>query len=466
MADRQPVGLTLSDRAVGVLLALAAGDAMGWMTEFVRSPEDLKRKMGVEEISGFHEWSKQVGGRFQGYTDRVLPGDYSDDTQLTISTAACIGSDGRFDYQTFCEKEFPFWLEYARGAGGTIKEAARKIQRRSASWNSNFFHRKIKGKTVDYRDGGANGAAMRIAPHVLANVGRWSQAEADIWRNTIISHGHPRAILGALLYGYALHDVIHLSSPPDGREVVARLGQAVKVMEIPNLQGLHRWLDEWNEGSPVSFKTVFEQTVQEAVALLRVVWLALQQQTESTQVLKQLGCFEPNTRGSGLATVIAGLYLFARAPTETAENIVLATNMIGSDTDSIAAFTGGLGGALQGREAVPEDWRAVLQDAEFLERLGRYLADSAWRNESNWKPRREVPATNLGTPAVRSRLHEYQRLIHIWLGPGIVAHVETQGLLTKSRTATIARIDFDAGQSCVFAFRTDEADVTLFETSE
>ena len=140
------------------------------------------------------------------------------------------------------------WLEYARGAGGTVKEAAEKIQRKSADWNSNFFSRKMKEGTIDYRDGGANGAAMRISPHVLANVGRWTQAEADIWRNSIISHGHPRAIIGAILYGYALHTALQWSESTTGLELIEALGNWVKQLEIPQIPALKTWLIEWNKG--------------------------------------------------------------------------------------------------------------------------------------------------------------------------------------------------------------------------
>jgi len=93
----------LSNRTAGSLLAAAAGDAMGWMTEFIRSPDDLKRKMGVDRVTEYQAWSKQVGGRFQGYEDYIAPGEYSDDTQLTICTAACISPNGCFDYRTFCD---------------------------------------------------------------------------------------------------------------------------------------------------------------------------------------------------------------------------------------------------------------------------------------------------------------------------------------------------------------------------
>ncbi len=452
----------LSNRTAGSLLAAAAGDAMGWMTEFIRSPDDLQRKMGVDRITEYQAWSKRVGGRFQGYEDYIAPGDYSDDTQLTICTAACISPNGSFDYRTFCTLEYPMWLEYARGAGGTVKEAAEKIQRKSADWNNNFFSRKMKQETIDYRDGGANGAAMRISPHVLANVGRWTQAEADIWRNSIISHGHPRGIIGAILYGYALHLVLEGSAPLVGEELIETLGNWVKSLEIPQIPELKTWISEWNKGRGESFNTVFANNKQETVEQLRLVWSALHKDESPKSVLEKLGCFDRNTKGSGLGTAIAGIYLFARHPETTQENIITAANMIGSDTDSIAAFVGGLGGAAFGLEAIPETWRSQIQDAPFLIELGKHLAAISLQKPDNLKIRPGASGMKLGKPLSRLNVNNNLQVLHRRLGMGTIAAVDTQALLTKGRTATIVNINFDVGQSCKFVFRNDAPRETLF----
>jgi ADP-ribosylglycohydrolase len=452
----------LSNRTAGSLLAAAAGDALGWMTEFIRSPDDLQRKMGVDRVTEYQAWSKQVGGRFQGYEDYMAPGDYSDDTQLTICTAACISPNGCFDYRTFCDLEYPMWLEYARGAGGTVKEAAHKIPRKSADWNSNFFSRKIKEETIDYRDGGANGAAMRISPHVLANVGRWTQAEADIWRNSIISHGHPRAIIGAILYGYALHTVLQWSESTTGEEFIETLGNWVKQLEIPQIPALKTWLSEWNKGRGEPFETVFSNTKQEAVDQLRLVWSALHKDESPESVLKKLGCFDRHMKGSGLGTAMAGIYLFARNPEQTEENIIIAANMIGSDTDSIAAFVGGLGGAVFGLEAIPETWRSRIQDAPFLISLGKHLATIAVGKTDHLKIRPGTSAMKLGKRLSRNEVQSGMSVLHRRLGTGVITEVETQPLQTQGRTVTIVRINFEVGQSCKFAFRADAPSETLF----
>ena len=452
---------TLTERTTGSLLGAAAGDALGWMTEFIRSPEDLKRKMGVDRVTEFLPWNKRVGGRFQGYEDYIAAGDYSDDTQLTICTAACILPNGHFDYRTFCDREYPMWLEYARGAGGTVKEAAKKIQRKSAQWNNNFFTRKIKKRTIDYRDGGANGAAMRISPHVLANINRWQQAEADIWRNTIISHGHPRAIIGAIIYGYALHNALQWSEFSTGQQLIEILGNWIKDLEIPSISGLNTWVREWNKGRNESFQTIFANTKQEAVEQLRLIWQGIYKKQAPQKILKQLGCFDYETKGSGLGTALAGIYLFACQPEKLEENIIIAANAIGSDTDSIAAFVGSLSGAAFGLTTIPQKWLSQTQDKQFLIDIGKHLATISM----NINPQTEIrPQIDKKSSRHLSRkcIENNMRIFHRALGLGTITRVDEQALMSKDKTVTIASITFDIGQSCKFPFRTDNPLETIF----
>ncbi len=192
----------------GSLKLAAIGDALGWITEFEKSRESLQEKYGIDYINSFYDWKKNVGGRFYGYVDYIKAGSYSDDTQLLLSVARSIKSDGFVNQEYFAKKELPEWLLYSRGAGRTIKNAAKKIERKSAKWNNNFFTFRVGKINVDYRQSGANGAAMRILPIALANFGEIDKIKEEIFGNSIITHGHPRAILGAMLYGYAIDTIL------------------------------------------------------------------------------------------------------------------------------------------------------------------------------------------------------------------------------------------------------------------
>ena len=188
----------MKNRFKNSILLSAIGDALGWITEFEKSVDSIENKYDKSTIDSFYSWEKYVGGRFNGYLDKIKAGSYSDDTQLLLSVARSIKPDGSLDNYYFSKIELPAWLLYARGAGRTIKNAARKIERKSAQWNSNFFTYKAGKTTLDYKDSGANGAAMRILPIALANHKKEEKIKEQIFANSIVTHGHPRAIAGAI----------------------------------------------------------------------------------------------------------------------------------------------------------------------------------------------------------------------------------------------------------------------------
>ncbi|WP_443072461.1 ADP-ribosylglycohydrolase family protein [Streptomyces sp. RPT161] len=57
----------------------------------------------------------------------------------------------------------------------------------------------------------ANGAAMRVAPHVIVHhEGSFGDLATDVVRDATTTHGHPRALLGALVHAYALWTILGL----------------------------------------------------------------------------------------------------------------------------------------------------------------------------------------------------------------------------------------------------------------
>jgi ADP-ribosylglycohydrolase len=97
------------------------------------------------------------------------------------------------DWQEFfAKKELPFWLTYQRGGGRALLQAAKSYSEKKMPLCQSTFAR-------DYFKAGGNGAAMRILPHVIAAARTSNKQDlmSDVVRNTLITHGHPRAFLGA-----------------------------------------------------------------------------------------------------------------------------------------------------------------------------------------------------------------------------------------------------------------------------
>ncbi|MBF8962993.1 ADP-ribosylglycohydrolase family protein [Pontibacter sp. FD36] len=437
----------------GSIKLAAIGDALGWITEFEKSAESLSKKYSTDRIEKFYDWQKNVGGRFLGYTDFIKAGSYSDDTQLMLSVARSIKQGGTVDQHYFSKVELPNWLHYARGGGRTVKNAAVKISRKSAKWNSNFYSFKVKDTLVDYRDSGANGAAMRILPIALANLGDTEKIKEEIFGNSIITHGHPRALLGAMIYGYAINQIL-LFRPEhfNPQSFITQIGADFHhkfSLEFLNKADYQQWLKEWNKNGR-NFKTEYIKILDESQQYLRDVYYALQKDVPVKDTLKQLGCLSPETKGSGTSTVLAGIYLTCRYHSKPSEAIVEAVNALGTDTDSIAAFTGGLIGALHGQQCIPQKWRKV-QDEIYLEEVADTLL-----NISESKDERPVNGIKF---EVHKSLNEISnddfQLEEVVsfnpLGIGTINKIDRQNTLTNGKYNLILDVEFTIGQTCVFS---------------
>lgn len=433
----------------GSIKLSAIGDALGWITEFEKSQQSLKEKFGTDRIENFYTWKKTVGGRFYGFVDTIKAGSYSDDTQLLLAVARSIKKDGNLDHNYFAKIELANWLDYARGGGRTVKAAADKISRKSTKWFNNFYNFKVNGENYDYKQSGANGAAMRVLPIALANLGNTEKIKEEIFCNSIITHGHPRAILGAMLYGYAVNQII-VFRPEDfnWENYLTQIGldfpkkfelSFIKKMEI------REWLKEWNKSSNNTFESVYAETITETQNQLRFVFQSIKQNLSVQETLKKIGCFDPSTKGSGISTVIAGIYLATKFHDKPLEAIIESVNALGSDTDSIAAFTGGLVGALHGHSIIPEKWKSV-QDIQYLDEISeRLLAISEDRFKENLLPN----STNLkllNNPK-DDNFHIDDIIEFIPLGKGKITFIDRQATLTKGKYNLLLEAHLDSGQS-------------------
>lgn len=441
-------------RYINSILLSAIGDSLGWITEFEKSTNSLKNKYGVSEIDKFYDWEKYVGGRFNGYLDKIQSGSYSDDTQLLLSVARSIKANGNVDNIYFSKTELPSWLKYARGAGRTIKNAAKKIERKSAVWNDNFFTYKAGKSTLDYKDSGANGAAMRILPIALANHNKFEKIKECIFSNSIITHGHPRAIVGAILYGHAINTMLNQKFEQfNYQSFLTELGKNIEEQFRPTFisQPEYRsWITKWNKNQETEFIAVYGQTVQEALYALRDIFKFIRDGKSSKESLQSFGCFSPATKSSGISTVIGGIYLALKHYNTPEKAIFEAVNSIGTDTDSVAAFAGGLIGCLYDTDIIPNHWKNV-QDSEYLISIAYRLY-----NISNNQFQNSLANTfSLGTKSFNEissdSFVENEEIELKPLGKGIITSIDRQKTLTSGKYILIIEVDFEIGQSCKFS---------------
>jgi len=445
----------------GSIQLSAIGDAMGWMTEFERDANGLNKKFGVERIEKFYNWEKQVGGRYYGFIDKILAGSYSDDTQLTLSVARSIRDDGTIDNERFSKLELHNWLYYARGGGRTVKVAARKINRKSASWNNNYFNFKIGQNNIDYRDCGANGAAMRILPVALANIGVFEKMKAGIISNAIITHGHARAIIGAIIYGAAIDLIIHYTKEDfDPIDFLTDLGKTIREKLALNKNEndwLNDWIEKWGTGWLFDFESHYESIIEEVLGQMRGLFIALRDETPYPKLLSDLGCYKPETKGSGTATVLAGIFLAIKFYKKPKDAILNAVNSVGTDTDSIAAFTGGIIGAIYGDDIIPEEWKNI-QDIDYLEKMAEHLYNI---NKGDYNSHDSIvmgSAYKTINDFEMDELNKDDPFFFEPIGLGTITGIERQPVLISGKYALIVDIDFESGQTCRFSKACNEKD--------
>ena len=379
------------DRAV-VQSALwaAAGDALGWITELSHGLKGVVRRAGVRRITKPVAWKRIIGGR-GGPRVNLLAGTYSDDTQMRLAVSRSIRGDGSFDVEAFAKIEMTVWPTYALGAGLGSKTAAVSLSRRSVNWFSNFYD--SGGKK--YTDGGGNGAAMRIQPHVWSSSSGSDSLIVDVLRDAVVTHGHPHGFCGAIFHALCLEDVVKKREIPRPEEWAVYIDRFLDlprlVAEEPQLASF--WKPGWETSAGVSLSGAVAKIRDDGQRDLEFVTKLKESSPAESykQIIRQLGCLEPKFRGSGLKTALAALvlaYLFRNCDLE--EALQTAVNELESDTDTIATMGGALLGAISNR--MP-DW--PLQDQGYIvgeaQRLaaiarGQHQDSFTYPDLGNWDP--------------------------------------------------------------------------------
>lgn len=292
------------DRACGVLVATAAGDALGAPYEFhpARGPEKTVAMVG--------------GGAF-GWK----PGEWTDDTSMALAIAevAATGTDLRDESaQDAIVERWYDWSRTATDVGNQTRNVLGSVGAQggwaaSALATSRSLHERS-------RHTGGNGALMRTAPVALAYLGEHDEDALVTAAREIsaLTHFDPDAQDACVLWCCAIRHAVrtgeldvrvgmrHLDH--DRRDVWAKrldVAESSRPAHIPN----NGWV----------------------VAALQAAWSAIAM----------------TDTGDGLPAghLARGLDAAVRA---------------GDDTDTVAAIAGGLLGARYGASAVPSEWRRLL----------------------------------------------------------------------------------------------------------
>lgn len=366
---------TLAAKAVGSFLSAAVGDALGWPQERSSSKGSPSSASAHDGSGVFQEWTRRAGGQFLTHSERVRPGEYSDDTQLIVCTARSLLCGGMW-WTDFTNRELAMWVLVERGGGSATRRAAAAWARGKRPWEQGK-----PSEVQSYFHAGGNGVTMRILPHCVraAGDGDFSRLAHDIVANGVCTHGHPRALVGALAYGYALWLAFkQIDTLVYGALIDRTIAAASEWSGLPDIEDAWPgWLVRAREVTG-SYEDIWKLTTDEMLRLLETAKRGIARAALSVDhdVLQEMRCFERSVSGAGTIAAAAALFLASRYAVDPIVGVLEAAYANGADTDTLASMTAALLGALNGT-----DWLARyavgVQDAAYLRRLAIDLATSS-----------------------------------------------------------------------------------------
>jgi ADP-ribosylglycohydrolase len=303
------------DRAAGVLLGTASGDALGAPFEF---GPPLGRTVPI---------TMNGGGDF-GWE----PGEWTDDTSMAIAIAevSATGADLRSEVaRDQIAARWSGWGAAAKDVGNqtrAVLDAATRAARSRAETEPTARDLALAADERHARIGrsGGNGSLMRTAPIALAYLDDPDALVLAAYETSAMTHHDPEAGEACALWCLAIRHAV-LEGTLDVRSGLERLPEG-------RASGWAALLDEAETGQPSDF-----EHNGWVVQALQGAWSAVM-----TTV--------PTDHDSSPST--AGPAHLRRA--------LEAAVRGGRDTDTVAAIAGGLIGGLHGASAVPSPWRRKL----------------------------------------------------------------------------------------------------------
>lgn len=345
------------DRTRGSMLWAAYADALGFISESV-DQKGLDRRTKGAKLDQLMTWKRRIGGK-RGVEAELPVGCWSDDTQLRLAVCRSIGRHG-FNIESFSRIELPVWPAYALGAGLASKAAAANLAKRGTLWHANTFR--------GWTEAGGNGAAMRIQPHVWASTDLEDDYMIDVITDSVCTHGHPRAIVGACFHASTLAYCLRFGKVPDlshCREIVSKIDDGLQLIEShDNLGSI--WIGLWERETGKEFKAAWRSTISELNDAIERVAADSSGARDTAvaygEICRLLGLGIKVQRGSGLLTSVAAVSLAGIAK-DAYDGAVVAANALGTDTDTIGTMAGALLGACD----VSNQPSQEILDNEYLE---------------------------------------------------------------------------------------------------
>ena len=267
--------------------------------------------------------------------DLLLPGQWTDDTQLTLALAEALAVERGLFVPDAWAHGLVRWLNNApRAPGLSSLEAAVQLRTGGAQWDE-----------AGDPEGGGCGAATRAAPIGLAYPLDSAVRRRCAYLQAMTTHGQPDAQAAAVVVAEAVALALQVQPADlpawDGCRFLqiladAALAQSPKFAEFAGCIDLGRRLLEDN--------------------------------VEPETAVRVLG-----VSAWSREAVPTALYLVAKEPGSFERLLWSALNLTGGAVESIATIAGAVRGALNGVSAIPARWRRGVEDGPRLLKTGLAL---------------------------------------------------------------------------------------------
>lgn len=311
------------DSYQGALIGGAVGDALGAATEGYTAREIL-------DIFGGTVRTYKTAPR-ERTTSHLKPGQYTDDTEMSLALARSIIDYGGFDVESLT-KRFIEWYNtpgFARSRGPSSERACLALNM-DRPWY-------LSGVNT-----ASDGSAMRAPPlGLLHGSDSMDQLLLDVYKSTIITHRDYRAVAGtaavaaSVIYAREHKDIKH-------NQFIDFVADFTRLAESLALAKLNQ-----EQEDPLS---------------ARLENLKLIMSMPRKKALEELD----HTSGCYVCEVVpAAFYHYLTNTNDFHEAIVSAANA-GGDTDTLATIVGALSGANLGLSKIPEELLEDLEDRDEI----------------------------------------------------------------------------------------------------
>ncbi|HUY35627.1 MAG TPA: inositol monophosphatase family protein [Pirellulales bacterium] len=284
-------------RAQGCLLGQLAGDSLGGLVEF----------QSVESITA--EYPRGVRDLSDGGTWHNLAGQPTDDSELALMLARMLVDLGRYDRAAAIDAYMHWWPK-AWDRGSTLTQALEP-----ASRGTSGAERLRLVEEHASRSSQSNGSLMRISPLGIFGAGQPAMAADWAREDSRLTHPHPVCQESCAVFVAALATTIANGATPQACHEAALMEA-----ERSNCRAeVRKALADARHAAPVDYTH-------------HMGWVLIALQNAFYQLLHA----------------------------QNLEEGVVDTVMRGGDTDTNAAITGALLGAVYGRKEVPPRWLDTL----------------------------------------------------------------------------------------------------------